>query len=213
MSDENLRKVFVGNVPFNCTQEDFEKSFNSVKGFIKGEIVTKQHSNICRGFGFITLNTSNNVEELKNRDDLFINHRQLRFTEYTNGPIKPKSKENDKNKYIYVNGIPDGNNREYLEKVFSNYSLGRHYISTDVETGEQQNNGLIEILDNLKYKELLSMSTITDWDNNELELCRWKSKSYKKKDKSTTKYDLFKAFTAGRNLGIIEGHQLAKKQN
>ena len=213
MSDENLRKVFVGNVPFNCTQKEFETSFTNVKGFTKGEIVTKQNSTTCRGFGFVTLNTVDNAEELKIREDLFINNRQLRFTEYTNGKIKHKNVEYDKNKYIYVDNIPNGSNREYLEKVFNNYSLGRHYVSTDIDSGEQKNNGLIEVTDGLKYTELLSMGSIMDHNGNELELCRWKSKQYKKKENSVTKYDLFKAFTAGRNLGIIEGHRLAKKQN
>lgn len=212
MSDENLRKIFVGNVPFNCTQDEFERSFNSVDGFIKGEIVTKQHSDVCRGFGFVTLDNIDNAEKLQNRNDLFINNRQLRFTEYTMSK-KQKSYENDKNKYIFVDGIPNNSDKEYLEKVFNDYPLGKHYVCTDIESGEQKSHGMIEILDNLKYKELLSMGSIEDTDGNLLELCRWKSKSYKKKDKNVTKYDLYKAFTAGRNLGIIEGHRLAKRQN
>ena len=82
MSDENLRKVFVGNVVYDCTQEEFENCFKNIPGYVKGELVIGQNDDYCRGFGFVTLETINDLENLKLRNDIFLKGRQLRFTKY-----------------------------------------------------------------------------------------------------------------------------------
>src|SRR5437870_11420355 len=33
-------KIFVGNIPYQCTQEEFEKCFQNINGFMKAEIIT-----------------------------------------------------------------------------------------------------------------------------------------------------------------------------
>jgi RNA recognition motif-containing protein len=211
MSEDNLRKVFVGNVPFDCEQDEFESAFKNVKGYVKGEIVVEPPTGKCRGFGFITLDNIDHAEELKKRSDINIRDRQLRFTEYRTSNTK-KLVDGDKNNLLFVDSLPDSATRDYLTDLFKGYSLGKHYVATNSDTGISKNNGLVEILDDSQYEELLMLGFINDKDNNRIDVSRWRSRSYKKRDKKVTKNDLYKAFNAGRNLGMIEGHRLARRQ-
>src|SRR5579872_1241907 len=77
-------KIFVGNVPYNCIQEEFDECFKDVTGFIKAEIITVYKTHMSRGFGFVTMKTLQDAEILKQRDDIILKGRILRFTSYHN---------------------------------------------------------------------------------------------------------------------------------
>jgi len=201
MDNEKLRKVFVGNVPYECTQDEFENIFCNVDGFINAEIVIDKNNNMCRGFGFVTLNTIQNADNLLDNSNISIHGRELRLTGYTS---THKYINTDKIGYVYVDNIPNNSDRSYLEDVFARFSLGKHYVNTDIDTGEPKNNGIVEILNAAKYKELLTAGFISDKNNHVLKLCKHKSILYKKKDQTVTKHDLHKAFLAGRNVGLME---------
>ena len=81
--DINQRKIFVGNVPFNCTQEGFEECFDDISGIYKADIV-KGHRDDSRGIGFVTMNTIEDAETLKKREDIKCKGRTLRFYPYQN---------------------------------------------------------------------------------------------------------------------------------
>lgn len=185
-------KIFVGNVPYQCTQEEFEKCFEKIEGFVKAEIITMYKTNMSRGFGFITLKSLHDAEKLKHRNDIFFKGRNLRFTNYQGDTIDKLFDDNynyksiiDKNiidkdyvnkkniitkhvvrkqfgnhslnNYVYVYGIPFGKNKTWLRESFSNYEpIGKCFISINHNTGEIKNNGIIEILDDLCYKSILS---------------------------------------------------------
>lgn len=155
-------KIFVGNVPYQCTQDEFEKCFKDVDGFKKAEIITAYKSNVSRGFGFITMQSSLHAEKLKNRDDIVFKNRILRFTPYQTDSVKIVTDNyinniNNSNKnYVFVDKIPKGYDREWLKSAFSNYEpIGKYFISTNYETGVHKHNGLLEILDDSKYKQIL----------------------------------------------------------
>ena len=56
MIDKSIQyaKIFVGNVPFQCSKEEFTDCFNKYKGFLDADIVNRFNSENCRGFGFVT---------------------------------------------------------------------------------------------------------------------------------------------------------------
>jgi RNA recognition motif-containing protein len=170
MDNEKLRKIFVGNVSYECTQDIFENTFRNMDGFINAEIVADKSSGTCRGFGFVTLNTSENARKLLKKTDININGRELRLTQYTS---TQKYTDIDRAGYICVDNIPDNCNRSYLKELFAGYPLGKHYIITDIYTGEPKNNGIVEILSVSKYKELVSSGFITDKNGNQLKLYTW----------------------------------------
>lgn len=199
-----FKKIFVGNVPFDCSQKLFTDTFKGIEGFVRGDIVTRPRSDICRGFGFVTINSIENAEKLKKRKDLYIKSRQLRFTNYI-------VNDNHKSKYIFVDNIPDGKKRSYLKDTFQDHSIGKHFINTDTITGVPKGYGMIELMETDDYYKLLESGYIEDNNQNILKLSKWKGRNPRKKNCDLTKYDIIKAFAAGRSVGIIEGHKMAHK--
>lgn len=159
-------KLFVGNVPYLCTQEEFEKCFEDVDGFKKAELITiyKCKNNVSRGFGFVTMETPIDADKLKRRDDIVFKGRTLRFTQYKNDIIKKLISKNINdihdvayNNYVYVEGIPRWKNRKWLRTCFSEYEpIGKYFVRMNHNTGEFENTGILEICDDSKYKLLLS---------------------------------------------------------
>lgn len=167
-------KIFVGNVPYQCTQEEFARCFQNVDGFIKAEIITVHKTNMSRGFGFVTMRSLYDAENLKQRDDILFKGRALRFTSYQNENSKPVME--NLNNYVFVDGIPDGKNREWLRNCFSFYEpIGRCFITMNHENGEMKNNGVIEIIDDSKYKSILAKKW-HEHDNVILETSKYRTK-------------------------------------
>jgi RNA recognition motif-containing protein len=170
----NECKIFVGNVPYQCTQEEFEKCFQNIDGFIKAEIITMYKTNMSRGFGFITMRSIYDAENLKHRDDILFKGRVLRFTNYQSD-THVSSSEN-LNNYIFVDGIPDGKDREWLKCFFSSYEpIGKCFVAMNHDTGIMKNNGVVEILDDSKYKAIL-FKRIHDHNNVILETTKYRTK-------------------------------------
>lgn len=172
---ENLSKVFVGNVPFNCSQKEFEKCFENMEGYVRSDIIYKQGTNLSRGFGFVTFNNSENANNLIKTGNIIFKDRQLRFTEYTlfnvNNVNNVKFK-NDKNLLI-VKNLDETISRDKLYEIFSEYgNVGRYFIITDVNTGTLKNSAIIEIIDNSVYEKLLSMKYIK-YGDTVMEICKW----------------------------------------
>ena len=148
-------KIFVGNVPYQCTQEEFTIFFQNIDGFIKAEIITVHKTNMSRGFGFVTMRSLCDAENLKHREDILFKGRTLRFTSYHNDNLKPMME--NINNYIFVDGIPYGKNRDWLRDCFVAYEpIGKCFVAMNHETGDMKNNGVIEIIDDIKYKSALA---------------------------------------------------------
>jgi hypothetical protein len=167
MENDKLRKIFVGNVPYQCTVDEFQNTFNKIDGFMDADIIIDKNTNMCKGFGFVRLNTIQNAEKLLKKTDLKINGRELRLTGYTS---TLRYSNDEKIGYIYVDNIPDNCDRMYLKNIFTGYPIGVYYVNTDIDTGIPKNNGIVEILNTEKYKELLSMGSITDKNGNIIKL-------------------------------------------
>ena len=166
IQSEDLRneecKIFVGNVPYQCTQEEFARCFQNINGFIKAEIMTVYKTNISRGFGFVTMRTLHDAENLKQRYDILFKGRVLRFTSYQNENTKPMIET--LNNHVFIDGIPEGKNRDWLRNYFDSYEpIGRCFITMNHKNGELKNNGVIEIIDDIKYKSILA----TKWHEND----------------------------------------------
>jgi len=185
---ESECRVFVGNVPYHCTQVEFEKIFKNMDGFIKAEIITDQKTQLSRGFGFVTLTSYRYAEKLKQHTNIIFKNRLLRFTTYNE--TFNVSLEN-KNNYVLIRGIPpDCCNREWLLQHFIKYApLGKYFIITNKVSGEPTTNGIIEILDDTKYKNVIKKKYHTV-DNIVVETCKYKKSilnfpNYRKSQKKT----------------------------
>ena len=78
----NQCKVFVGNVPYKCTNDEFRDHFKHMSGYITADIKFKKGSKHTRGFGFVVFDTKENARKLIKKIDVEIDGRTLRFMEY-----------------------------------------------------------------------------------------------------------------------------------
>lgn len=175
-SETKEKKLFVGNVPYNSTQKEFYNCFKNVDGFINAELIVNNNTGISRGFGFVTINTDINVNNLKNTNIVF-KERELRFTNYQN-KTNTYSYNSDNN-YIYVNNIPEGKNRKWLKDCFNKYEpIGKYFIMMNHQTGQYKNCGIIEIINDNMYNKLLATKYIICYDKIKLNISRYKLQIY-----------------------------------
>jgi RNA recognition motif-containing protein len=109
----NLCKVFVGNVPFQCTQQEFRECFESMQGFIKAEVINKINTLASRGFGFVTFDSHESATALIESSSIVCKDRILRFTKYgfhSNSESLPHSSLVETNlKNIYIKASQSSN--------------------------------------------------------------------------------------------------------
>lgn len=86
-------KIFAGNVPFDCSENEFAECFKNMEGFVKAEIIYKNDSmtKISRGFGFITFETPEYAKILLDKNCIIFKNRKLRFTQYVTDIENSKS--------------------------------------------------------------------------------------------------------------------------
>ena len=208
--ESSMCKIFVGNVPFQCGQVEFTECFEKMAGFIKAEIIYKLGTTISRGFGFVTFDSPENARDLLHRTISF-KDRPLRFTQYVANvegveekivvPFQCGQSECTKNLIIVKN--VGKMTREDIFIFFSNFGLvGKHFIVSDHETGILKSYAIVEMLEKDVFDCLLKVKEINH-ESEVLEISRFRPKKCSK-EKQITKNDLFNAFIAGKNLGMIE---------
>ena len=210
----NVPKIFVGNVPFICSADEFKDCFKNMEGYIDAQIINRHNSEFSRGFGFVTFNNIINAQNaIKN--DIICKDRLLRFTDYNF-----ENKITNKN-YLFIRNIPKNMKREELANIFKTYGeVGACFIATNVRTGESKGNGVVEIIDDINFEELLNKKFV-EYNNNIFEITRFKNKNIKSDNivkpakriifNQNTNKEIYKmAFNAGVNIGRLEGIQIAK---
>lgn len=204
-SADSSSKIFVGNVPFNCTEEEFKYTFKNLEGYVTAELISRSQSNSTRGFGFVTFSNKKYVDEfLERKDKIILGERILRFTKYYNYDDSNFMIKNLKKNNIFVYGIPNYFDNNKLKEFFSSYGqvlLG--YINTDILTGKKINTGYIEFVDEDVYKKVLNLKNFELDDGIILTVSKFKEKKTK-----TNNYDIREiykiAFNAGKKYAIIE---------
>ena len=216
-------KIFVGNVPFQCTDKEFFDCFKEIPGFINAEIITKHNTSYSRGFGFVTVKTKEDADSLLKRSDIVFKDRVLRFTEY-NFQEKDKIVKKVPKRYIYVKNVPSNINRDQLKTIFSEEgAIGACFINTNIKTGESRGSAVIEIKESELYQKLLDQKYYATKTGHIFELIKWKNKSSNKNGAIESPYsknknnseEMFRiGFNAGVNVGIFKAlHENPKGKN
>jgi RNA recognition motif-containing protein len=144
-------KLFVGNIPFDCNLHEFRDSFKKCKGYVTADLINNSNS---RCFGFVVLKNKESLEELLEKNNVFLKDRKLRLTRYNN-------KSNVTNNYIKLENIPSNIVSDDIKKEFENYSeIGKCFIDMDRFTGIYKNTGIIEILETDIFEKLLNLDSI-----------------------------------------------------
>lgn len=161
-------KVFVGNVPFDCTNENFINVFKNLKGYLNAEIISRNNQiSTTRGFGFITFSSekfaNDFLDEIKNIT-YTINDRTLRFTKYFNTNNNFIFKNLKKNN-IFVSNLPDSLVKDedlinLFKKNFNNAEIVIGYINKDIITNKNINTGYIEFKNEKDYNDAIKKKFI-----------------------------------------------------
>jgi len=193
-------KIFVGNVPFDCTSSEFRDCFKDINGYISADLIS------LRGFGFVVLQNKSQRDHTILNNNFFIKNRKLRLSQYDN---QPKDLI-EKSSYIKLENISQNISRDDICNEFKNFcQVGKCFIDTNRVTGEKLSTGLVEIFDVEVLHHLLSLGSILMPDKSEILLKPFSNnQNLHKKKPSLSKEEYFQIYNAGRNAGLIEGTKL-----
>jgi RNA recognition motif-containing protein len=145
-------KLFVGNIPFDCTKNQFKNIFKKFNGFKSADLINDINNNKC--FGFVIFDNNNIIDKIIDENNIFIKERKLRLTRYNN-----KIKETTN--YIRLKNIPSSITSTDIRTEFENYSeIGKCFIDMDRFTGKYKTSGIVEIIDTYIFEQLLNLDII-----------------------------------------------------
>jgi RNA recognition motif-containing protein len=118
VEEKTGHKVFVGNVPYKCTTEEFVECFKDLEGYLSADVIRRHNSTESRGFGFVTFETKKQAEVLTNTDGdaVKIQDRELRFNDYQEDTTK---KENSSK--VFIRGLPEDVDEKLLKTALAQY--------------------------------------------------------------------------------------------
>ena len=73
-----MNKLYVGNLPWTCTEEELKNFFSSFGSVQSATIVTDRETGRSRGFGFVEIESDNVDEVIQSTDGQEFNGRNLR---------------------------------------------------------------------------------------------------------------------------------------
>ena len=149
-------KLFVGNIPFDCTQIQFKNIFKIYDGFKNADLINDNNNNNNNNkcFGFVIFNNNRIIDDIINTNNIIIKDRKLRLTRYHN-----KIKETTN--YIRLKNIPSFIKSSDIRSEFENYSdIGKCFIDMDRITGQYNTTGIIEIIDTDIFNQLVRLDII-----------------------------------------------------
>jgi RNA recognition motif-containing protein len=207
MSESNDCKLFVGNVPFECIQNEFEDCFKHLAGFKNAEIINRYNSPLSRGFGFVTFDNIENAQIAMAQKNIVFKDRILRLSEY-NFEDKKKVINDVQKKILFIKNVPLEMSRDELYSFFSKYGeIERCFTNTNIKTGQPKGTAVIEFRDE-NITDLLLLEHFVVHDNGtQFEILKWNNGSGKiQKKKPDSSVDIYRvAFNAGRTVGFQEG--------
>jgi RNA recognition motif-containing protein len=166
-------KLFVGNIPYECTKNDFKNIFKKYKGYKSADLIND--NNKC--FGFVIFENKNSLEDVLLSNNVFIKDRKLRLTRYND-----KNKET--NNYIKLSNIPSKITVDDIREEFENYSeVGKCFIDMDRITGKYKSTGIVEILESDIYNQLIDLDIILI-NEHQINLSPYKTDKFDKTDKT-----------------------------
>lgn len=229
------RKIFVGNVPFHCSKEEFQEHFKHLDGFETADIIKRYNSKLSRGFGFIVFKNELCAKKVLESGEMKFKDRMLRFSPYmnennnnetTNNDSNKKTEDNKKKKIkieennkadnktkpiyrVYVSNIDNGIPYQELKKCIS--KSGINVSTCFVNVKNDKTTGIV-FLDTLQeYTKLLETKIFLNGKPLII-------KPYKKQNMQTEKYSdaeiaYREGFKAGNIVGFQQGFQERFKQD
>jgi len=87
-----MNKIYVGNLPYEVTEEDLESTFGQFGGIESVALIIDRQTGRSKGFGFITFNEQKSAQDSLALDGTDLKGRNLRVNIATE---KPKGRGGD----------------------------------------------------------------------------------------------------------------------
>jgi RNA recognition motif-containing protein len=128
-------RIFVGNVSFQCTKEEFTKCFSSMEGFKESFMATKYNSVLSRGYGVVTFDTEENAKKLLDKH-IYLFDRELKFSIFVDKENNTKSTY-EKSYKFYIAHPKSDTDVNTLKELFNDCgNINVFYTKTDIK-GQQ----------------------------------------------------------------------------
>jgi nucleolin len=196
-------KLFVGNVPFQCTKEEFTDWWKDKQGFVEAEVVQRFNSDVSRGFGYVTLDSRENMEALLNEQNLQFKNRTLRLSKW-----EKNTRTKQRGNLVFVRNVPQDADEDEVCKTFDDQwgNVSKCTFNVDKRTGQKLNSCVVEFTDRESYNNALGSKEL-EWNGSVLNLYRFRdnSRNTNQYNKNPATRAAYKAgFRAGRTLGYQE---------
>ncbi len=87
-----MKKLFVGNLPFNTTDEDLRNLFASVGEVSSARVIVDRQTERSRGFGFVEMESSLASQAVADLNDTDYGGRNIRVSEANEKPQNNNSR-------------------------------------------------------------------------------------------------------------------------
>jgi RNA recognition motif-containing protein len=194
----NDNKIFVGNVPYQCTKEEFQNCFKHLNGFITADIKRRHNSKLSRGFGFVIFDSQHNAKQLLSINDITLKDRTLRFSPYSfndNDDIKQFK--------LFLPDIDEDMTNEDLTNLLSKYGTITECIINN------KNNRTFGIICFDNYDSFINcLNDNITYNDRELIVKPYKKVKFKNKQFFSNPILAYrKGLQAGKIIGFQEGFQ------
>lgn len=162
-------KVFVSNVPFSFTTEDFVNTFKEINGYISATLILRAGTQYSRGFGYVTMASKESYDNLLKMD--------ISFGE-KHATIVPYQVQK-KNYSIHVKYVPYDMTEEALIKIFQSFgNVVRSHININYQTGKPKGTAFIDFDDVESFKKVLNERIIKIDNIHTVEVSKKRKKIY-----------------------------------
>lgn len=213
-------RVFVGNVPYQCNDDEFQQLFNGVSGYVSAQVVRRRNSTLSKGFGFVVLNSDEDASALIGSEQKFvIGDRELRVSVYTESePSEARQRPQRPPCFqLFVGNLENGTTAEYLKDEFSEFG---NVVDARVRTNEttQMSYGSVSYGTLEEYQNALNGSnrTVSPHRNQNRNQNRNQKQPRQNVQGSKPKMTYSSGYTSGQRVGyqrgFQEGYQSALRQ-
>ena len=198
-------KIFVGNVPYNCTKEEFKKCFEEMRGYINSDIIKRPRTELSRGFGFVVFNTEENAKKLLEENNIKLKDRILRFSRYS----KNKRKYNQNNIYqVFIYDIGENITSEILKDKIEEYVKEGEITNNIIITKNSKRNAIVSLNEYNDYLVLLRTEIKIDEKKLNIKPLRKNNEQLQSRE---NRINYLEAYNAGYIVGHHDGYLEAVK--
>lgn len=78
MMNTNENKIYVGNLPYSTTENEFRETFGQFGKVSELNLIKDRHTDQCKGFGFVTYETNDSAQHALTFDGQEFKGRKLK---------------------------------------------------------------------------------------------------------------------------------------